>query len=209
MAKPISHNEKYSNLPATASGALYLGSLYYFTGKPCFKNHIGLRYASSGNCVSCIEEKRGVFFDTEKTRFSSENITLAINAMADGHLKYTSKSPCPKGHFERFTSSNNCVQCNLEIAINRKEKSRWDRMQKLYGVSRSNFETMLKMQCEQCSICETKLNQKNTHIDHCHKSGKVRSLLCSRCNQAIGLIDESIERLEKIKQYFQRHNHAS
>lgn len=209
MAKSISHHEQYSNLPATASGARYLGSLYYFTGKPCHKNHIGLRYASSGNCVSCIEEKRGVSFDTAKNRFSPENTERAIFAMADGHLKYTSNTPCPKGHLERFTSSNNCVQCNLEAMKTRKNKVKWARIKKLYGMSINDFEKMQKLQSNQCSICTTKLTDKNTHIDHCHKTGKVRALLCSRCNQAIGLIDESIDRAEKIKNYLTEHNHAS
>jgi hypothetical protein len=205
MAKSIQHTKDYSHLPATASGARYLGSLYYFTGKPCKAGHVGLRYASSSNCVHCIEDKRGVVFDTEKDRFSEKNINLAIAAMADGNTKYFSETPCPLGHLERYTSSNNCVECNSISMQRRKESARWSRIKKLYGIDQNQFDGMVLAQKAKCSICDADLNPKNTHIDHCHTTGAVRELLCSKCNQAIGLVNESLETLEKIKQYLMRH----
>jgi hypothetical protein len=205
MAKPIQHKTEYAHLPATAAGALHLGTMYYFTGKPCRKGHVGLRYASSANCVTCIEERRNFRIDTSKHRFSERNINLAINAMANGETVYQSETPCPKGHKVRFTGTNNCVECGKQVMRARREKSKWARIKKLYGLNFDDVDLMKRNQNNQCQICCISLTDKNTHIDHCHDSGKVRALLCSRCNQALGLIDESLERVENIRAYLIGH----
>ena len=44
---------------------------------------------------------------------------------------------------------------------------------------------------------------KSPHIDHCHITGKIRKLLCIRCNNALGFLDDSIERLKLCIQYLE------
>lgn len=205
MAKEMKFHQEYSSYPATSVGALRLGSLYYFTGKECKNGHTSLRYASSSNCVECIEKKRGVQFDKNKHRFSDENINLSIDAMANGFTSYISTSACPKGHFERFTSSNNCVACSQKSMEKRKDYLKWLRIKKLYGITEEDFLQMLQDQSELCEICKKKLTDKNTHIDHCHQSGMVRALLCSKCNQGIGLFDEEASNLLKAVEYLRKY----
>jgi hypothetical protein len=205
MAKPIQHKTEYAHLPATAAGALHLGTMYYFTGKPCRKGHVSLRYASSANCVACIEDRRNSRIDTSKHRFSERNTKLAIDALSSGETVYQSETPCPKGHKVRFVNTNNCVECSKQVLRARREKVKWARIKKLYGLNADDVERMKRQQNSQCRICCISLTDKNTHIDHCHKNGKVRGLLCSRCNQAIGLLDENVQRLDKVKSYLIEH----
>jgi hypothetical protein len=47
------------------------------------------------------------------------------------------------------------------------------------------------------------------YVDHCHDSGKLRDLLCSRCNVALGQADDSPERLEAMAAYIRKHNQPS
>ena len=208
MANPKIHNPAYASLPATAAGAKALGVPFFYTGKPCRHGHLSHKYASSGNCVQCIEEKRGIVFQNNIGRMSPENMALADKAMQNGFSVYKSSTPCPNGHTTRFVGGNNCVQCNVENLQKRKEKARWARIKKIYGINAEDFARLLDEQKHKCAICETKLHNKNTHIDHCHSTGKVRALLCSRCNQGIGLFDEDPAMLEKARLYIMEHNNA-
>ncbi|MEU3161799.1 endonuclease VII domain-containing protein [Streptomyces griseoincarnatus] len=64
-----------------------------------------------------------------------------------------------------------------------------------YKITLEQYEHMLAVQEGKCAIChggpgvEGKL-----HIDHCHKSGVVRALLCGPCNRALGVYESVAER---------------
>jgi hypothetical protein len=72
---------------------------------------------------------------------------------------------------------------------------------------------MLEDQNNECKICkkpESKTDKRygriiKLSVDHCHKTGKVRSLLCSACNAALGQIDDSIQLLESMINYLKAH----
>ena len=72
------------------------------------------------------------------------------------------------------------------------------------GVSNQDYEAMLIRQEGQCAICKSKLNSSRYTkfaVDHCHKTGKVRGLLCTNCNTAIGLMKDSVIRLQQAIDY--------
>lgn len=61
-------------------------------------------------------------------------------------------------------------------------------LKKRFGLTLDEFESMLISQGAACAICGTGTSDggKSFHVDHDHKTGKVRGLLCGRCNRAIG-----------------------
>ncbi|MGE6697451.1 endonuclease VII domain-containing protein [Hyphomonas sp. NPDC076900] len=70
------------------------------------------------------------------------------------------------------------------------------------------YHEALSRQNHCCAICGSKLNSSRYTkfaIDHCHRSGKVRGLLCTHCNTGIGLFKESPERLSAALRYLQIH----
>ena len=52
-----------------------------------------------------------------------------------------------------------------------------------------------------CQICGT---VEKLHLDHCHNTGKIRGLLCMRCNTAIGRMHDDPELLRKAIAYLER-----
>jgi hypothetical protein len=67
-----------------------------------------------------------------------------------------------------------------------------------YGLTEKEWTTKLRMQRNRCGLCrEPFKSQRTTHVDHCHKTGKIRMLLCSRCNGALGWFEKYREKIVK------------
>jgi hypothetical protein len=56
---------------------------------------------------------------------------------------------------------------------------------KQLGVDDAEYERMLEAQGGGCAICGAKPKTRRLHVDHDHATGKVRGLLCHRCNRAL------------------------
>ena len=71
-----------------------------------------------------------------------------------------------------------------------------------YGLTVEDFDNMLTAQDNKCGACgDTFVDQKSTHVDHCHSTGKIRGLLCRDCNIALGLLKDDPERIQGLKNY--------
>lgn len=94
--------------------------------------------------------------------------------------------------------------------VKRKNRQRW--IKKAHGISLKEYEEKLKKQDYKCSICKTtlKLEGWGTHLDHCHKTNKLRAFLCTNCNRGLGHFKDCTEFLENainyLKYYYEVHN---
>jgi hypothetical protein len=86
----------------------------------------------------------------------------------------------------------------------RKERT----LKSVYGITLSEWDAMLAAQGNQCAICGTKAGDKREDwaTDHCHCTGKVRSILCSPCNLMLGHARENPDTLSKAIDYLKAHN---
>lgn len=79
-----------------------------------------------------------------------------------------------------------------------------------YGVTQQWYDATLEAQESLCPICGTDNPGKNGWaIDHCHTTGKVRSLLCGSCNSALGLLKENIDVMRRAIEYLERHDRGT
>lgn len=69
----------------------------------------------------------------------------------------------------------------------------------IYGMPYESFPAMVSLQKGRCKIC--KQRPPKLTVDHCHKTGQVRGLLCGNCNRALGLFQESPEALLAAARY--------
>jgi len=174
--------------------------LVYFQGRPCKRNHDGLRYTKGGQCVDCIALARNNPIRPKQR--SNQNHELSLAAAANGQTTYIPNKPCKHGHLLRFVNSNNCVECDKFQIVKHQVNGKFARIKKLYGLTKDEYMKLVDAQLSACAICETyEANHFKLHIDHCHKTNKVRGLLCGTCNQGIGLLKHNVEILRKATLY--------
>jgi hypothetical protein len=85
-----------------------------------------------------------------------------------------------------------------------RRKMRNSHLLRMFGITVEDFERMANAQGGVCAICrrpQRAKNKRNLCVDHDHTSGRVRGLLCSQCNKAIGLFGESPEVLSRAIDY--------
>ena len=70
-----------------------------------------------------------------------------------------------------------------------------------YGLQVNEFNAMMRDQDGKCYICGGDNGHIALSIDHDHKTGRVRGLLCNKCNRALGLFNDNLETLLKAVDY--------
>ena len=81
---------------------------------------------------------------------------------------------------------------------------------KTYKISKEFYYNLLESQNGVCGLCksefkDTDKNRKDMVIDHCHATGKVRGILCRKCNTGLGLFNEDPDLLLKSYEYIKKH----
>ena len=76
-------------------------------------------------------------------------------------------------------------------------------LKKKFGISLVQWDKIFESQNGCCKICDKHQLNFNTRlcVDHCHKTGKIRGLLCDRCNKGLGMFNDREELLLKAIQY--------
>jgi hypothetical protein len=79
-----------------------------------------------------------------------------------------------------------------------------------YGLTVDELDCLIDEQGGKCAICRqpppgVSGTAATLHVDHCHATGRVRALLCSKCNTAIGLMSDSPSLLRSAAQYLEDH----
>jgi hypothetical protein len=59
-----------------------------------------------------------------------------------------------------------------------------------YGITETEFDSILEDQGGLCAIC---LKRPGTQVDHDHKTGKVRGILCLKCNAGLGALKDNLQ----------------
>jgi hypothetical protein len=96
-----------------------------------------------------------------------------------------------------------CDDCRVDPRKRRTDDERQRRLRK-YGLTQDEYDRMLADQAGRCRGCGSDdPGPRGWNIDHCHETGRVRCLLCLRCNTILGLADEDADVLRQLAQLAQ------
>ena len=100
-----------------------------------------------------------------------------------------------------------CRHCNIDLSTVVSEGTQCKSCRNYltrYGMNRIQIQEMYDSQVGRCLLCEIEIQfgrykRTSVHVDHCHTTGRVRGMLCLRCNAMLGMY-ENMDK-EKIENY--------
>lgn len=132
-------------------------------------------------------------------------------------------STCGKSKALRFMSATPwlCRSCSREISrIKRQERypesikaSKWaHHLMRKFGITVEEYEHIWQSQNKRCALCQRECSEDirgfRPHLDHCHTTGKIRSILCINCNNGLGSFKDSPALLRIAATYLESHGVA-
>ena len=90
-----------------------------------------------------------------------------------------------------------------EWAARNKEKIKETKIRRKFGIGLKEKGEIFEAQGNACAICKCTENgrARDWDVDHCHTTGKVRGILCSNCNRALGLFQDNKQNLLRAAVY--------
>lgn len=137
---------------------------------------------------------------------------LQVKSIGDFYLQ--SRNPSHPSYNKPHSKCKSCV-IKRNGEYQRKnydpEKYRRWRLWKVFGITPEDYDRMLAEQDGQCAICRRPPQGGRWNvlaIDHCHRTGRVRGLLCSPCNKGVGAFQDNVSSLRKAADYVLRDRNA-
>lgn len=78
-------------------------------------------------------------------------------------------------------------------------KKKENELKRLYNMTLEDWKLQHEIQAGKCAICEVELDI--LCVDHCHDTGKVRGLLCQKCNTGLGMLGDNLKNIERAYLY--------
>lgn len=93
------------------------------------------------------------------------------------------------------------------------DRYRGYRYKRNYGIGLVEYKAMFEAQGGLCAVCKRENDvflkksgaRKNLSVDHDHSTGKIRGLLCERCNHSLGKLREDFDIIINLAKYVQEH----
>ena len=82
-----------------------------------------------------------------------------------------------------------------------KRLARKSRLKLRYNISEKQYDDLIKSQNWLCMICNKCLKSNKSAVDHDHRTGKIRGILCHLCNTSLGHFGDDIEGITKVVDY--------
>ena len=168
------------------------------------------KYGVESVCILCKKSPRA-----RKKHLIPEGFNFCTECNKEKPLEDFGKTP---DGFRGVTSK--CKLCLKEkykdrrkiYRIKYKEIAKDKTLKRDFGISLIQYNQMLEQQNGVCAICGQPEINKNRFgiirlaVDHNHKTGKIRGLLCDKCNHFLGLAKENINILQNAINYLTRSN---
>jgi hypothetical protein len=161
-------------------------------------------------CIKCKIEKEEEQFPfqsyrrSDGTRARKTVCKTCENRRRDERRKKIGVSESRRNAQNR--KSSNYYHGSEEVRANTYLKNRRHMLKNAYGITLEDYQKMLDEQDCKCKICSKPAEEcvrGILDVDHCHRTGKIRGLLCTDCNNLLGRAKDSVQILQNAMIYLE------
>lgn len=153
-----------------------------------------------GSCKLCLSRtKPGRKIPTRRT---PEELQLDIDSQTKICTKCLQRQPFDNFRLHDVSPDKKASTCKVCQSYEGREQTL-----KVYGISVEDYDKMFANQEGVCAICGSasskRKGDKHLVVDHNHKTGKVRGLLCIQCNAGLGMFEDDVNIIHNAEVYLQ------
>lgn len=156
-------------------------------------------YVNEALAATNIAKKLNLSYSNVRTLLKRSGVTMRSESEKSKLLVYRQIRTCKHSACNAEFQIINPAQVYCRICA--PTKRAYARL-KYYDLSQPEFESLWNSHHGLCKLCDVKLvdgGSTNMNVDHCHQTGKVRGLVCHRCNIVLGFMDKT-----SLDEQFQR-----
>jgi hypothetical protein len=172
-----------------------------FESKSKNKLYCGSRVDRTGCAYSLYRKSKDKWTDDNRDkknegtrRYHKENKDKC-DEYAKSYAKNHREQVNQKAHRWHFNNIEKSRSMKINYELKRK-----------YGITTKEKNEMIERQDYKCLICELdfrEMSRNNVCTDHCHKTGIIRGILCTKCNNGLGCYDDDIKKLSNAIKYLE------
>lgn len=159
-------------------------------------------------CTGCIEDKDPSQFCNDSTHKNGKS-SRCKSCKNKYNIEWKKNNPekaaahIPSRKQWRLDNLEHDKNRNREYWIKNPILRLTYRLNKEYNITLKRYEEMLQAQDNKCAVCKINFSElkRKPCVDHCHKTGVVRGLLCHKCNVSIGLLNEDFGTVLNLVKY--------
>ncbi|MET9902112.1 endonuclease VII domain-containing protein [Streptomyces sp. NPDC006446] len=149
------------------------------------------------HCRKCVADYSAAYYRRRREALG-KTVREKVDVPTGHKLCRTCGDVKPHSEWHRNSSASDglSTRCKACRAI----RAREDHLKRHYGLTEAQRDAMVASQKGLCVIC---LKAPAIHVDHCHKTGSVRGVLCFNCNSAIGKLGDDPDAVRRAAAYLE------
>lgn len=152
----------------------------------CAANRDGLK----SWCKTCSSENMKGYYQQNADRMKARSASPEVRQKRDAYMRSERGKAMVRAYYATPRGQ---------------EISRRSKLKSTFGLTLEAYDELLAKQDNGCGICGRSRSDdgRRLAVDHCHNTGRVRGLLCSACNLALGMFGDDIEMLKRAVVYLE------
>jgi hypothetical protein len=172
-----------------------------------FYTHKECKFGVNSSCKECEKQRDKTQYQNNKDK-KLQSCKEYYNKNRDKVLLRQKNNPNNRKRNAKYFQDHKAelIEYGRKYKQEHKSEHKNSVLKSKFGITLDQYNKLLELQNSVCAICgkEERVIGRSLAVDHNHKSGKVRGLLCSNCNTMLGKINDNKQILQSAINYLNK-----